>query len=178
MTSERATGNSLRERREAIVRAHTASENRQDFDATIATFDRPRYEVIATSEEHAGAEAVGRFLRETARAFPDFSLTTRALHHADTVVVTETEFAGTHRGVWRGLPPTGRSICYRMCNVFMFEEDALICERLHFDVLTILRGLGIASDPTSRRGRLETALAHPVTIGRALVNAFAKKSPK
>lgn len=32
---------SLRERREAVVRKHMASENRHDFDATIATFRYP-----------------------------------------------------------------------------------------------------------------------------------------
>jgi len=40
-------GADLRERREAIVREHLASENAHDFDATIATFGHPRYELVA-----------------------------------------------------------------------------------------------------------------------------------
>jgi hypothetical protein len=32
---------SLRERREAVVREHMESENEHHFDATLATFDHP-----------------------------------------------------------------------------------------------------------------------------------------
>ena len=39
---------SLRAERERIVREHMESENRHDFDATLASFDHPRYELIAT----------------------------------------------------------------------------------------------------------------------------------
>jgi hypothetical protein len=51
-TSE-ATGD-LRERREALVREHMESENRHDFDATLATFQHPRYELIATGDVYDG----------------------------------------------------------------------------------------------------------------------------
>ena len=40
----------LRGRREAIVREHMASENRHDFDATIETFARPRYEIVPSGD--------------------------------------------------------------------------------------------------------------------------------
>jgi hypothetical protein len=40
----------LRERREALVREHMESENHHDFDATIATFAHPRYELIANGD--------------------------------------------------------------------------------------------------------------------------------
>ncbi|HZX56058.1 MAG TPA: cupin domain-containing protein, partial [Ilumatobacteraceae bacterium] len=38
------TGADLADRRAAAVRRHMESENAQQFDATIATFDRPHYE--------------------------------------------------------------------------------------------------------------------------------------
>ena len=34
------------------------SENRHDFDATIDTFDHPRYELIATGDVYDGEEEV------------------------------------------------------------------------------------------------------------------------
>ena len=40
----------LRARREAVVREHMESENRQEFDVTLRTFAHPRYELIATGE--------------------------------------------------------------------------------------------------------------------------------
>jgi hypothetical protein len=54
-TSEASAG--LRERREALVREHMESENRHDFDATMATFEHPRYELIATGDVYDGERA-------------------------------------------------------------------------------------------------------------------------
>ena len=50
--------NEVRAAREAVVREHMDSENRQDFEATMATFSHPRYELIATGEVHDGEAAV------------------------------------------------------------------------------------------------------------------------
>jgi hypothetical protein len=48
----------LRQRREAIVREHMESENRHDFDTTIATFDHPRYEPVPTGDVFDGEQEV------------------------------------------------------------------------------------------------------------------------
>jgi steroid delta-isomerase-like uncharacterized protein len=158
-----------RREREDIVRAHIDAENRGDVTATVATFAAPRYEVIPTGEVHDGADAVARFLGETVRVFPDMHIELHALHHADDAVVVEVTFAGTQRGTWRGLPATDRHVKYRMCNVFVFDGDKLVCERLYFDLLTAMRSIGIARDPTSVGGRIATAVNHPITvIGAAL----------
>jgi len=39
----------LRARREAIIRKQIEAENRFDVDATLATMQEPRYEVIPTA---------------------------------------------------------------------------------------------------------------------------------
>ena len=46
----------VRSFREAVVRKHMESENAHDFDATLATFSHPRYELI--SLRHAGDAVV------------------------------------------------------------------------------------------------------------------------
>ncbi len=60
----------LRDRREAVVREHMESENRHEFDATIATFARPRYEIIPTGEIFDGEEAVRGYFTASRSAFP------------------------------------------------------------------------------------------------------------
>lgn len=158
-----------RTERERIVLAHIDAENRGDVAATVATFAAPRYEVIPTSETHDGTDAVTKFLEETTRVFPDMHIELHALHHADAAVLVEVSFTGTQRGAWRGLPATDRRVNYRMCNAFIFDGDRLTCERLYFDLLTAMRSIGIARDPTSVGGRIATALNHPVTVlGAAL----------
>lgn len=62
---------SLREAREALVREHMESENRHDFDTTLATFGLPRYELIASGEVFDGREAVAAYFTRTRGAFPD-----------------------------------------------------------------------------------------------------------
>jgi hypothetical protein len=47
-----------------------------------------------------------------------------------------------------------------------------VCERVYFDSATILRQLGIAHDPLTRRGRIATVLNHPITIGRAALRGL------
>jgi steroid delta-isomerase-like uncharacterized protein len=159
----------LRARREQIVREHMESENRHDFDTTIKTFDHPRYELIATDEVHDGKIAVERYYEETRAAFPDQRNEVTALHHADDAVLVEAVIRGTHKGPLRNLPPTGREYELPILAIFMFDGDKLICERVYFDQATVLRQLGIARDPLSLTGRLQTLVGHPWTIGRGLV---------
>jgi steroid delta-isomerase-like uncharacterized protein len=159
----------LRTRRETIVRDHAESENRHEFDVTLATFDHPRYELIPNGEAIDGPDAVAAYYRETREAFPDQRNEVLALHHADDAVLMEFELTGTHRGDFRGLPATGRSFRCRMLAVFLFEDDRLVCERVYFDQNTILRQLGVAHDPLTLTGRVAMVLNHPVTIGGALL---------
>jgi steroid delta-isomerase-like uncharacterized protein len=169
------TPSALREAREQIVRKHIDTENRHEFAATVATFSHPRYEIVPTGDVHDGAEQVSAFFQESHVAFPDFRLELLALHHADEAVIVEVLFQGTQTGSWRGLPATGRPVRYRMCNVFVFEGDALVCERVYFDLLTALRQVGIARDPTSLAGRVTAALNHPIVIGRAMLNSLRSR---
>jgi steroid delta-isomerase-like uncharacterized protein len=161
----------LRARREAVVREHMESENHHDFDTTIATFDHPRYEIIATEDVYDGEQEVRRYFAETRTAFPDQRNELIALHHAQDAVIAEFDLLGTHLGPLRSLPPTGRSFRCRMAAFFLFEGDRITCERVYFDQTTILRQLGIAHDPSSLAGRASIVLNHPLTIGRALLKA-------
>jgi steroid delta-isomerase-like uncharacterized protein len=165
----------LRRRREEIVREHMESENRHQFDVTLKTFAHPRYELIGTGEVHDGPEEVMAYFEETRTAFPDQRNELIALHHADDAAIVEANLYGTHDGPYRGLPPTGRKFETRFCAVFVFEEDRLVCERVYFDVSTVLRQLGIAHDPLSVRGRIATVANHPLTIGRALLRRVTSR---
>jgi steroid delta-isomerase-like uncharacterized protein len=164
----------LRAKRESIVREHMESENVHDFATTLATFDHPRYEIVATGDVYDGEAAVDAYFRETRAAFPDQRNEPIALHHADDAVIAEFDLKGTHRGPLRGLPPTGREFTCRCVALFLFEGDRLVCERVYFDTATILRQLGVAHDPSSLTGRLATLATHPVTIGRALIRQLRR----
>ncbi|MEO7729756.1 MAG: ester cyclase [Kofleriaceae bacterium] len=163
--------------RAAVVRDHMDSENHHAFDQTIDTFAHPRYELIATGEVFDGEAAVRRYYAETRAAFPDQRNRLLALHPSDDSVIVELILEGTHRGPLRGLPATGRAFSTQLSAIFFFGpgSDRIVCERVYFDAGLILRQLGLASDPRSTRGRIETALTHPLTIGRALLGRALKR---
>jgi steroid delta-isomerase-like uncharacterized protein len=159
----------LRRKREELVREHMDSENRHEFDATLETFEHPRYELIGTGEVYDGTEEVERYFEDTRRAFPDQRNELLALHNADDAVLVEAVVRGTHKGPLRSLPPTGREFELPILSIFMFDGDKLIGERVYFDQTTVLRQLGIARDPLSITGRLQTVVGHPWTIWRGVV---------
>lgn len=165
----------MRLRRREIALEHMTAENSHEFEKCIEVFDHPRYEIVATGEVYDGPLEVAKLLAENKRAFPDFRFDVRNLRDADNAVIAEGDFRGTHLGVWRGLPPTGRSIDFPLIIVFEFEEDRMICERTYFDIGTPLRQLGVARDPNSLAGQVATALNHPVTVGRALLGELNRR---
>jgi steroid delta-isomerase-like uncharacterized protein len=159
----------VRKKREEIVREHMDSENRHEFDATLETFGHPRYELVANGEVYDGAEEVQRYYDETRRAFPDQRNELLALHHAEDAVLVEAVVRGTHLGPLRSLPPTGREFELPILAIFVFEDNTLVCERVYFDQATVMRQLGVARDPLSITGRVQTLVTHPLTIGRGIV---------
>ena len=158
------------------MREHMESENRHDFDTTIGTFAHPRYELIPTGDVFDGEQEVRAYFAESRTAFPDQCNEVIAMHHADDAVIVEFDLLGTHLGRLRALPPTGRSFRCRMTAYFLFDGERLVCERVYFDQLTIMRQLGLAHESTSVAGRLSTLVSHPVTVGRSLVKSLARRS--
>ncbi|MFE7134048.1 ester cyclase [Streptomyces sp. NPDC057638] len=137
------TGDELRKVRETLVREHMESENAKEFERTLSTFDRPRYEIVPTGQFHVGPDEVSAYYETTRTAFPDQRNELVSLRHADDAVIVEFDLLGTHRGELLGFPPTGRSFRCRMIALFLFEDERLVCERVYFDTATVLSQLGL-----------------------------------
>jgi len=137
------TETTLRERRLEVVRRHMDSENELDFATTLATFDHPRYELVATGQVFDGADEVSGYYRTSRAAFPDQRNENVVLTYAEDAVVAEFDLLGTHLGDLAGLTPTGRTFRCRMCALFLFPPggEGIIGERVYFDQGTILRQL-------------------------------------
>jgi steroid delta-isomerase-like uncharacterized protein len=156
----------LQRTRQAVIDAHSAAESAHDLDAVIATFHHARYEIVPTGEVFDGEEAVRRYHAENFAGFPDFTVEPIAAYQGDDAVAEEAWVSGTHLGPYHGLPPTSRVLRVRVCGIYVFEQDRLVCERVYYDLLTVLRGLGVARDPDSIAGQLTTLISHPIHLGR------------
>jgi steroid delta-isomerase-like uncharacterized protein len=137
----------VRLRREAVVREHMDSENRHDFESTMATFAHPRYEIMPTGDVYDGADAVKEYFRATRTAFPDQRNEPRRLWPTEGAVVAEFDLLGTHEGELRGIPATGRTFRVPMVAIFEFGDaahpDGITCERVYFDSASLLSQLGV-----------------------------------
>jgi predicted ester cyclase len=138
---------SLAEQRIALVAKHMASEITHDWDATLSTFDHPRYELFGAGQVFDGAEAVMNYFRNSRRSFPDQANEPILLRAMDDAVLAEFWLTGTHQGAIQTpqgeLAPTGKKIRVRMAAVFEFAPGGtgIVCERVYFDSATILRQL-------------------------------------
>ena len=138
----------LAERRIATVREHMAKEITHDWDAVIATFEHPRYE-MATGAVFDGEAAVRGYFAASRTPFPDQANEIIAIAATGDSVLVEFWLTGTHKGPLRRggrvIEPTGRSFKVRMMASFEFApgSDKIVCERPFIDSGAIDRALGL-----------------------------------
>jgi ketosteroid isomerase-like protein len=129
----------LRSRRDAAIREHMRSENEHEFDATIATFSSPKYELVPTGHVIEGEEAVRTYYRASRQLVPDQRNELIALHHAGDAAIVEFWLRGTYHGSATEAPPSGRAFECRMCAIFEFAPSTagIVSERVYWDQHTI-----------------------------------------
>ena len=117
-------------KRLAVVRQHMEAENRRDFDAVIATFAHPRYELVPLGRTFDGEAEVRQYFAGSRAVFPDQRNENAEMHLAEDsdLVVAEFDLMGTHA-------TTGAAFRSRMVALFFFEPegDRIVCERVYFD---------------------------------------------
>ncbi|TVT10381.1 ester cyclase [Amycolatopsis bartoniae] len=128
--------------RQKLVLDHFRDEVAQDWDATLSTFPHPHYELIATMTVHDGDSDVRGYYHDTRVAFPDQHHELISLRHSKDAVAVEFWLLGTHLGPFGQIPATGSKFRVRMTAYFVFDEhENLVCERVYFDSLTMLKQL-------------------------------------
>lgn len=148
-----STDLSLRQARETLVREHMADENTLSFDKVLATFPHPHYEIIPTGARYDGRTEVNDYYTDSRLAFPDQRNELISLRHSDDAVIVEFWLRGTHLGPFRALPATGNTFECQMTAFFIFDGEQLVCERVYFDSMTILKQL-LAGTSLRRPGSL------------------------
>ena len=140
----------LSARRIETVRRHMALEITHDWDAVIATFDHPRYEMYGSGAVFDGEEAVRGYFAASRTPLPDQGNEIIAIAAGGETVLVEFWLTGTHSGPLRLadriVPPTGRSFRVRMAATFEFKPgpDRIVCERPYFDQSAVLKAIGLA----------------------------------
>ncbi|GAB2919508.1 ester cyclase [Streptomyces mayteni] len=93
-----------------------------------------------------GPRALAQVWETLLRAFPDLQVRVEdVIAEGDRVAIRNT-VSGTHRGEYRGLPPTGRTVSYGEMFVFRFVDGRVAEIWGVVDVLAQLRQLGALPD--------------------------------
>lgn len=136
----------------ALVRAAHEAFNARDFDRVeeivAADFEHTN---VATGETFHGPEGMKRFERGWIQAFSDAGTEIVGLHGGDDFAVVEFIGRGIHDGPLASpggeIPPTGRRIETRFCEVFEARDGRLVRGRIYFDLATMLGQLGLMPAP-------------------------------
>ena len=162
------TSNRTLSARLRIVEEHVSLENEHNLDGIMGTFgETARYDDEPWGAHYVGREQVREFYTQMLRAIPDLNIGVQRRHASEDAVVLEVIIRGQHMGTWRGLPATGRHVALPLCGIFAFDAGERVAgERIYYDRATLLNQLGIFHELESLRGRITTALMHPITMAR------------
>jgi steroid delta-isomerase-like uncharacterized protein len=160
----------------ALVEEHVRRENAYDLPGIMATFGhRAWYDDEPWGEHHEGRDAVHGYYEDLLTSLPDLHINITRCLAAEDGVALEVRISGTHLGSWRGLPATGRRVMFPLCRLYTFDEEGKLAgERIYYDRGSVLHQVGLYHDPQTLLGRLETPLAHPVTVARAYARRLVR----
>jgi steroid delta-isomerase-like uncharacterized protein len=99
----------------------------------------------APREQIRGLEGVKQFYKRFRQAFPDIHVTVDSQIAEADKVVTQWTARGTHKGVFRGIQPTGRRFLMNSINIDRFVDGRVVECWASMDELGLLRQLGVVS---------------------------------
>jgi hypothetical protein len=144
------TTDDLAQARIKTVRDHMQLECECNWDAVIATFAHPRYEMYGSGAVFDGEEAVRGYFAASRTPFPDQGNEIISIGAGGDTVLVEFWLTGTHLGPLRlgdrTVAATGKRFRVRMAATFEFApgSDKIVCERPYFDQGAVLRALQLA----------------------------------
>ena len=143
-----------------VVRAHMEAEDRQDLEATLATFTEDcYYRVPGLGIELRGKAEIRRWYEDLFAAIPDFRNSDEHYWEAEGQVFYGAYMEGTHLGTWHGWAPTGRSFRSAMLVRIPIAPDGLMeAEIVYNDSADVFMQLGILPRQGSSQERIMQGL--------------------
>ena len=90
-----------------------------------------------------GVAAMKKFLAELREAFPDWKVKIETIISEDDAVAVRWSGSATHDGVFRGVPPTGRTVAVGGMNFYLLDQGRIAREWEQMDSLGLLAQLGV-----------------------------------
>jgi len=130
----------LLEENKAVVRRFYEAANKHDVDL-VAEFVAPDY--VDYTNKIEGVEGVKQFGNMLIKGFPDIHWTIEDIVAEEDKVWVRTTITGTHRGEYRGVPPTGKDITIRCVDILRIVDGKIVEAWAVDDLLDFYKKLGV-----------------------------------
>jgi steroid delta-isomerase-like uncharacterized protein len=132
------------------AKASTIAYNNKDWNAVRAAITPDfLYDEVATQRKIQGADQVITAWQGWGAAFPDSKATFDNAYASGDTVVLEITWRGTHEGPLqtptRQIPPTGKAIEIRACQIFEIADGKAKSMRHYWDMATMLQQIGASA---------------------------------
>lgn len=141
----------------ALARKLYESINAHDAEAGAALIpENVEWDEVPSGARYRGPQGWRDNFAFWIGAFPDGRVEITNLVAAEDGVVVEYTGRGTNTGPIMGpegeIPPTGRSVEMRFCDVWDFSNGTLAGGRSYFDMASLMAQLGLAPEPVAAAG--------------------------
>lgn len=140
---------STRENKDLVRRFMDEVWNQMNPEA-VDRFVAP--DMIDHSGRGSGREAVLQAVCLFASAFPDWFTTIEDLIAEGDKVVMRGVSSGTHRGVFMGIPPTGKQVTVPGTHIMRIADGKVVEHWAQGDYLGMMQQLGVIPRPEQVRG--------------------------
>jgi predicted ester cyclase len=124
----------------SIIRAaNHALIEQADIDA-VADYFAPHYVAHATDADFHAHDFIRSFIATIRRAFPDLRSEVEILVESDDRVAWHRTLRATHKGAFKGFPPTGKPIVWRDAVTSRFEDGLIVEDWVISDLAERLLG--------------------------------------
>lgn len=133
--------------RDAMDRLTTAM-TAKDKEAQAACYAADAVAITPDQGEITGQEAISNYLSQFGESFPDIDYEYVQRYEAGNVAIDEGFVTGTNTGPLplpsgESLPPTGKSIRVRSCDIAQVEGGLITQHKFYFDQMEFLGQLGL-----------------------------------
>ena len=124
-------GTSLEERNKTLIRSFM---KRFSMNTIYPPLKRHfgKDSVEGSPQAGKGGEGFKQFLTDFFKAFPDMHTTIEHMVAENNLVVAFLNGSGTHKGQFRGIPPTNKPVNIRFADLYEIENEIIIG---HWDVV-------------------------------------------
>jgi steroid delta-isomerase-like uncharacterized protein len=92
-----------------------------------------------------GPEAYKREVARFVTGFPDLRFTLEDVVAENDKVAVSWIISGTHRGEFRGVPPTGKKVSIEGITINLIADGKIMDSYINWDALSLLQQFGVAS---------------------------------